>query len=94
MFIKLFVGNILDLCSESDFKEVFEKYGKIVESLIVWNYVFVYFENKEDVDKVIKEFYEIELKGNVIRVLFFIILYKKGRGSGEGWLLYLRDRDR
>lgn len=92
MFIKLFVGNILELCSEDDFKEVFEKYGIIVEYVIVWNYVFVYFENKEDVENVIKELYEMELKGNVIRVLMLIILYKKGRGGGEGRSLYLRDR--
>lgn len=70
-----------------------------MEYVIKRNYVFVYFEKKEDVEIVIKEFYELELKGNVIRVLFLIILYKIGRGGGGGGgggrgFLFGRDCDR
>ena len=48
---KLYIGNIPASVSSTELKELFEKYGKVLECDIVKDYAFVVSEDPEDVTR-------------------------------------------
>jgi len=65
---KLYVGNVPRSMSSTDLKELFEKYGKVLECDIVKDYAFVHMEDSSKAKASIAALNDFNLKGNRIRV--------------------------
>lgn len=65
---KLYVGNVPRSISATELKELFEKYGKVLECDIVKDYAFVHMEDGSKAKASIAALNDFNLKGNRIRV--------------------------
>ncbi|CAF1170324.1 unnamed protein product [Adineta steineri] len=65
---KLYVGNIPEAISSTELKELFEKYGKVLECDIIKDYAFVHMEDASKAKASIAALNDFSLKGNRIRV--------------------------
>ncbi|CAF0819184.1 unnamed protein product [Rotaria sordida] len=65
---KLYIGNISHSVSSTELKELFEKYGKVLECDIIKDYAFVHMEDASKAKASIAALNEFNLKGSRIRV--------------------------
>ncbi|CAF2173148.1 unnamed protein product [Rotaria magnacalcarata] len=65
---KLYIGNISSSVSPTELKELFEKYGKVLECDIIKDYAFVHMEDASKAKASIAALNEFNLKGSRIRV--------------------------
>ncbi|ETV77814.1 hypothetical protein, variant [Aphanomyces astaci] len=70
---KVFVGNLSDKVKESDIRDKFEKFGKILEISIKTpsrppSFAFVQYEDVRDAEDAVRELNGTELDGNTLRV--------------------------
>lgn len=77
---KLYIGNISPTVSSIELKELFEKYGRVLECDIIKDYAFVHMEDASKAKASIAALNEFNLKGNRIRVEMSI---SQQRNSGR-----------
>ncbi|UJR15906.1 hypothetical protein I4U23_002827 [Adineta vaga] len=65
---KLYIGNIPQAISSTELKELFEKYGKVLECDIIKDYAFVHMEDASKAKASIAALNDFNFKGNRIRV--------------------------
>ncbi|CAF1211305.1 unnamed protein product [Rotaria magnacalcarata] len=65
---KLYIGNVPPTVSSTELKELFEKYGKVLECDIVKDYAFVHMEDASKAKASIAALNDFNLKGSRIRV--------------------------
>ncbi|CAF1143677.1 unnamed protein product [Adineta ricciae] len=65
---KLYIGNVSPSVSSTELKELFEKYGKVLECDIVKDYAFVHMEDASKAKASIAALNDFNLKGSRIRV--------------------------
>jgi len=82
---KLYIGNVPPSVSSTELKELFEKYGKVLECDIVKDYAFVHMEDASKAKASIAALNDFNLKGNRIRVeISTTQLRNSGRSSRRG----------
>ena len=79
MTVKIYVGNVPPKALNSELKELFEKFGKVVECDILKEFAFVHMEDVSDAKAAIAGLNDTLWKGNRIRVE--ISTTKGGRGE-------------
>ncbi|CAF1032867.1 unnamed protein product [Rotaria sordida] len=82
---KLYIGNVPPTVSSTELKELFEKYGKVLECDIVKDYAFVHMEDASKAKASIAALNDFNLKGSRIRVeVSTTQLRNSGRPSRRG----------
>jgi len=82
---KLYIGNVPPTVSSTELKELFEKYGKVLECDIVKDYAFVHMEDASKAKASIAALNDFNLKGSRIRVeISTTQLRNSGRSSRRG----------
>ncbi|CAF2370863.1 unnamed protein product [Rotaria sp. Silwood2] len=82
---KLYIGNIAPSVSSTELKELFEKYGKVLECDIIKDYAFVHMEDTSKAKASIAALNEFNLKGSRIRVEVSTTQFRNsGRSSRRG----------
>ncbi|XP_064407843.1 RNA-binding protein 4B isoform X2 [Latimeria chalumnae] len=66
--VKIFIGNLPKQATETEIRELFEKYGKVLECDIIKNYGFVHIEEKEGAEEAIQNLHHYKLHGVHINV--------------------------
>ena len=79
--IKIYVGNIPGLARNSELKELFEKFGKVVECDILKDFGFVHMEDTNDAKAAIAGLNDTLWKGSRIRVELSTTKTSKGEPS-------------
>lgn len=89
MTVKIYVGNVPPKALNSELKELFEKFGKVVECDILKEFAFVHMEEVSDAKAAIAGLNDTLWKGNRIRVEISTTKVNKGeqplrdRGGGD-----------
>ncbi|XP_073521444.1 uncharacterized protein [Phyllobates terribilis] len=65
---KIFIGNVGTDCDASELRNLFEKYGKVMECDVVKDYAFVHMENESDAREAIKNLNVRDLRGKRIKL--------------------------
>jgi RNA-binding protein 4 len=82
---KLYIGNIPASVSSTELKELFEKYGKVLECDIIKDYAFVHMEDASKAKASIAALNDFNLKGNRIIVAISTAPHRNsGRSSRRG----------
>jgi len=82
---KLYIGNIPASVSSTELKELFEKYGKVLECDIIKDYAFVHMEDASKAKASIAALNDFNLKGSRIRVEVSTTQFRdSGRSSRRG----------
>ncbi|KAL2094739.1 hypothetical protein ACEWY4_009458 [Coilia grayii] len=68
--VKVFVGNLNTSTKEEELRELFEKYGTVVDCDIISNYGFVHMSEEEDAKKAVAELNKHRLNGFNMTVQF------------------------
>lgn len=68
MEAKIHVGNLPDNCPRETLRDLFGPYGTIDDVLVIKNYGFVTFTNKDDAEKAMQDLHKTKLLGNEITV--------------------------
>lgn len=68
--VKVFVGNISSSTTEAELRELFEKYGAVVDCDIISNYGFVHMSEEDDAKKAVAELNKHKLHGFSMTVQF------------------------
>uniref|UniRef100_A0A146M659 RNA-binding protein lark n=3 Tax=Lygus hesperus TaxID=30085 RepID=A0A146M659_LYGHE len=79
---KMFVGNLADGVKASQVRELFSKYGTVVECDIVRNYGFVHVSSG-DVPSILKELNGFELEGQAMKVQVSTSRVRQRPGMGD-----------
>ncbi|RNA03329.1 RNA-binding 14 isoform X1, partial [Brachionus plicatilis] len=79
--IKLYVGNIPSAARNAELKELFEKFGKVIECDILKDYGFVHMEDTNDAKAAIAGLNDSLWKGSRIRVEISTTRTQKGEPS-------------
>ncbi len=77
--IKIYVGNIPQSARNSELKELFEKFGKVVECDILKEFAFVHMEDTNDAKAAIAGLNDSLWKGSRIRVELSTTKTNKGK---------------
>lgn len=77
--IKIYVGNIPQSARSSELKELFEKFGKVVECDILKEFAFVHMEDTNDAKAAIAGLNDSLWKGSRIRVELSTTKTSKGK---------------
>ncbi|CAF0963955.1 unnamed protein product [Adineta steineri] len=83
---KLYIGNVPPTVSSTELKELFEKYGKVLECDIVKDYAFVHMEDASKAKASIAALNDFNIKGSRIRVEISTTQLRNSgdRGGGGG----------
>lgn len=81
--VKIFVGNLTDNTRSPQVRELFSKYGQVVECDIVRNYGFVHLEPTGDVNDVIRELNGQNVDGQPIKVQISTSRVRQKPGMGD-----------
>ena len=79
--IKIYVGNIPTSARNSELKELFEKFGKVIECDILKDFGFVHMEDKNDAKAAIAGLHDTLWKGCRVRVELSTTKTSKGEPS-------------
>ena len=90
--MNIYVGNLGYDVSESDLREAFEQYGKVMEVNLIMDkrtgktkgFGFIEMPEKEEAQKAITEMNEMEFKGRVIKVNEAKPKTDRGSGGNKG----------
>ncbi|XP_043931910.1 RNA-binding protein 4B-like isoform X1 [Protopterus annectens] len=66
--VKIFIGNLPRQATEQELRNLFEKYGKVVECDIIKNYGFVHMDDKLSAEEAIRSLHQHVLHGVAINV--------------------------
>ncbi|CAG9812534.1 unnamed protein product [Phaedon cochleariae] len=80
---KIFVGNLTDNTKAPQIRELFKKYGTVVEADIVRNYGFVHLESSGDVNDAIKELNGMVVDGQPMKVQVSTSRVRQRPGMGD-----------
>ncbi|EFA08785.1 RNA-binding protein lark [Tribolium castaneum] len=80
---KIFVGNLTDNTKAPQIRELFKKYGTVVECDIVRNYGFVHLESSGDVNEAIKELNGTLVDGQPMKVQVSTSRVRQRPGMGD-----------
>lgn len=80
---KIFVGNLTDLTRAPEVRELFAKYGSVVECDIVRNYGFVHLDCSGDVNEVIRELNGKMVDGQPLKVQVSTSRVRPKPGMGD-----------
>lgn len=80
---KIFVGNLTDLTRAPEVRELFSKYGSVVECDIVRNYGFVHLDCSGDVNEVIRELNGKMVDGQPLKVQVSTSRVRPKPGMGD-----------
>ena len=80
---KIFVGNLTDNTKAPQIRELFKKYGTVVECDIVRNYGFVHLESSGDVNEAIKELNGMLVDGQPMKVQVSTSRVRQRPGMGD-----------
>lgn len=80
---KIFVGNLTDNTKAPQVRELFKKYGTVVECDIVRNYGFVHLESSGDVNEAIKELNGTIVDGQPMKVQLSTSRVRQKPGMGD-----------
>lgn len=81
--VKIFVGNLTDNTRSPQVREIFSKYGAVVECDIVRNYGFVHLEPNGDVNDVIRDLDGQNVDGQPIKVQISTSRVRQKPGMGD-----------
>ncbi|KAL9704881.1 hypothetical protein quinque_008399 [Culex quinquefasciatus] len=91
---KIFVGNLTDVTRAPQVRELFQKYGTVVECDIVRNYGFVHLDPQGDVNEAIRELNGMMVDGQPMKVQVSTSRVRPKPGMGDPEQCYRRFRDR
>ncbi|CAG9774018.1 unnamed protein product [Ceutorhynchus assimilis] len=80
---KIFVGNLTDNTKAPQVRELFKKFGTVVEADIVRNYGFVHLESSGDVNEAIKELNGMMVDGQPMKVQISTSRVRQRPGMGD-----------
>ncbi|XP_023015636.1 RNA-binding protein lark [Leptinotarsa decemlineata] len=80
---KIFVGNLTDNTKAPQIRELFKKFGTVVECDIVRNYGFVHLESSGDVNEAIKELNGTNVDGQPMKVQVSTSRVRQRPGMGD-----------
>lgn len=80
---KIFVGNLTDNTKAPQIRELFKKFGTVVECDIVRNYGFVHLESSGDVNEAIKELNGTMVDGQPMKVQISTSRVRQRPGMGD-----------
>nr|CAI5858756.1 unnamed protein product [Callosobruchus analis] len=80
---KIFVGNLTDNTKAPQIRELFKKYGTVVECDIVRNYGFVHLESSGDVNDAVKELNGTMVDGQPMKVQLSTSRVRQRPGMGD-----------
>lgn len=80
---KIFVGNLTDKTRAPEVRELFQKFGTVVECDIVRNYGFVHLDAAGDVNEAIKELNGLSVDGQPMKVQLSTSRVRQRPGMGD-----------
>lgn len=80
---KIFVGNLTDKTRAPEVRELFSKFGSVVECDIVRNYGFVHLDVEGDINEVIKELHGKSVDGQPLKVQVSTSRVRPKPGMGD-----------
>ncbi|XP_060523009.1 RNA-binding protein lark isoform X2 [Cylas formicarius] len=80
---KIFVGNLTDNTKAPQIRELFKKFGTVVECDIVRNYGFVHLESSGDINEAIKELNGMMVDGQPMKVQLSTSRVRQRPGMGD-----------
>ncbi|XP_065567530.1 RNA-binding protein 4.1-like isoform X2 [Artemia franciscana] len=81
--VKIFVGNLPDDVNGSELRELFEKYGTVMECDVLKNFAFVHMEKGEPSNRAIRELNSYNYHGNPLNVQFSTSRVRTKPGMGQ-----------